>query len=728
MPSSSQFSSSIFVSIFVSIIVSAMVSAAACGGSKVPATAPIADPAEPSARPAGDEPVAAAGKTRPTKPVTNQSLASIGLDPGALDRTTDPCDDFYQFACGGWIQQTEIPADKPLAMRSFVAIDDRNLEYEHTLLEQVRKKPGNDASNDASNDPSARQLGAFYGSCMDEAVIEKAGLSALRPALAAIDKVKDPRSLTAAVAALQASGAAILFVLGPVQDAANARNVIANIDQGGLGLPDRDYYLLDDEPSRAARGAYQVYVESILAMLGHRAVKQEAATIVALETEIAKISKDKVLRRDPRGTYHKIDRGGVAKAMPAFDWDAFWTAVGLKDVKDVTVTSPEFLAGLDKLVANTRPETWRAYLAFHLIHGTAPYLPRWFEDSRFKFESALTGQPEIPPRWRRCVQHTAGALGDLVGQVYVRDRFGNASKTAAEDLVLAIVAAMTDNLDALTWMDPATKAQAKTKLAAMTYQIGYPRKWKTYPIKLDSRTWTANALATRKAERTRQLAKIGRPVDKDDWQVTAPQVDAYYDPQQNGMVFPAGILQPPFYSVESAIPVNLGGIGVVAGHELTHGFDDQGAQYDASGNLANWWQPDTEQQFRQRTRCVIDQYSGYEVNGHTRLNGANTVGENIADIGGVKLALAAYRRLRLAAPDTVVADGFTEDQQFFLGFGQAWCAKMRPDFEKLLATVDVHSPARWRVNGAVSATPEFGTAFHCKAGSKMVPVKQCVVW
>ncbi|HET7499873.1 MAG TPA: M13 family metallopeptidase [Kofleriaceae bacterium] len=679
--------------------------------------APAAGHSEPAPS-AGAQPAEAA-PAAPARPVTIQSLAAIGLDPGALDRAADPCDDFYQFACGGWIKQTEIPADKPLAMRSFVDIEDRNLDYEHGLLEQLRARPG--------DDPGARQLAAFYGSCMDEPAIEKAGLSALRPALAAIDKVKDPRSLTAAIAQLQASGVSALFVLGPTQDSMDARNVIAGIDQGGIGLPDRDYYLKDDEQTRGVRGAYQAYIENTLGAIGHKAARQEAAAIVALETEIARVSKDKVARRDPRGTYHKIDRAGVAKAMPRLDWDALWAALGLKDVKDVTVTSPEFLAGLDKLVAQTRPETWRAYLAFHVTSTYAPVLTRELEETRFKFESALTGQPEMPPRWKRCVGETERALGDLVGQAFVRDRFGGASKSAAEAEVHAIVDAMAANLDQLTWMDPATRTRAKAKLAAMTYQIGYPKKWRTYPFKVDARTWGANAMIARKAEHARQLAKIGKPVDKDDWQMTAPQVNAYYDAQLNGMVFPAGILQPPFYSVESSIPVNLGGMGVVVGHELTHGFDDQGAQYDALGNLASWWQPDTEQQFKQRTKCVIDQYAGYEVSG-TKLNGGNTVGENIADIGGVKLSLAAYRALRRGAPDSVVADGFTEDQQFFLAFGQAWCAKMRPDFERLLATVDVHSPARWRVNGALSATADFGKAFRCRAGSKMVPAKQCVVW
>jgi putative endopeptidase len=701
-------------------MLSILVAVAACGGTKPPATAASQPP--PASPVAADSPVAPAApaSAAPAKPVTKQTLAAIGLDPAALDRTADPCDDFYQFACGGWIAATEIAADKPLAMRSFVAIEDRNLDYEHTLLEQMRTQPG-----DA---PGARQLGTFYGACMNERAIERAGLSALRPLLAAIARISDTRSLTATVAALHASGIAAVFALDPVQDSADARNVIANIDQGGLGLPDRDYYLNDDDASKAVRAAYQTYIESVLTALGQSRPRPAAAAIIALETEIAKVSKDKVARRDPHGMYNKIDRAGVASAMPRFDWEAFFAAIGLSAVRDVTVTSPEFLAGINALLAQTKPETWRSYLAFHLANAVAAVSTKQLEDAQFKLESTLTGQPELPPRWRRCVQRTEEALGDLVSQAFVRDRFAGDSKAAAENQVHAIVAAMARNLDTLSWMDPATRAKAHQKLDAMTYQIGYPRKWKTYSFKLDPGTWTGNALAARKAEHARQLAKIGKPVDKDDWQLTATQVNAYYDPQLNGMVFPAGILQPPFYSVESSIPVNLGGMGMVVGHELTHGFDDQGAQYDALGNLANWWHPETERQFKQRTQCVIDQYSHYEVSGQTKLNGANTVGENIADIGGVKLSLAACRQLRASAPDTVIADGFTEDQQFFLGFGQAWCAKMRPDFEKLLATIDVHSPARWRVNGALSATPEFGKAFHCKAGAKMVPAAQCVVW
>ncbi len=695
---------------------------AACGGKSTPTKLPPppggdGDGSAVTEQPPRDpEPPPA-----PSKPVTNASLASVGLDPGALDRKADPCEDFYEFSCGGWVAKTEIAADKPIAMRSFVEIEDRNLEYLHGVLDKVRAKPA---------DAVEKQLAAYYGSCMDEPAIAKAGVKPIAPMRAWIDSVKDVKSLAKAVAQFHAAGFNVLFAMSPTQDSADARNVIAGIDQGGLGLPDRDYYLKDDAQSKGLKAAYESYVAAMLTALGRKpeVAKADAAAIVALETEIAKISKDKVARRDPKGMYNKIDKAGVAKAMPSFDWATYWTTVGLAKVEGVDVTSPEYLAGLDKLLGATKPETWRAYLTFHLGSKAAPFLTKQLEETQFKFYSALTGQPEMEARWKRCVSATDGALGDLIGQLFVRDRFGGQSKTAAEGYVSAISNAMIANLDALPWMDPATKLKAKDKLKAMSNQIGYPKKWRTYNFKLDPKNWGANALAGRKAARARDLTKIGKPVDREDWDLSAPTVNAFYNPQLNNMVFPAGILQPPFYSVEASIPTNLGAMGVVVGHELTHGFDDQGAQYDAVGNLTNWWLPDTEKQFKSRTQCVIDQYSGYEISDKSKLNGANTVGENIADIGGVKLAFAAYRQLRAPAPDTVVADGFTEDQQFFLGFGQAWCAKMRPDYEKLLATVDVHSPAKWRVNGALQATPEFAKAFRCKMNQKMVPKKQCIVW
>jgi putative endopeptidase len=704
--------------------------AAACGSNKPSTTVPAPPPGshpEPVAeapQPSEEEPPLPA----PTKPVTQKTLAQIGLDPAALDRTADPCTDFYQYACGNWVKTTEIPADKPLAMRSFVDIEDRNLEYMHGILEQLRKDPG----KAPGKDPIGKQLGAFYGACMDEATIEKAGLKPIQPLLATINKVKDVKSLSAAVTQLQLDNVNVLFDMGPTPDAKNARQVITGLDQGGFGLPDRDYYLKDDAQMKKVRSAYEAYAVNLLTIAGRKpdVAKQEAAAIIGLETELAKISKDKVERRDPLTMYNRLERDGVAKAMPSFDWAGFWKALGIAST-EVTVGAPKFFEGLDPLLKSTKPETWRAYLTFHLVANAAPLLTKQLEDAQFQFSSALTGMAEQQPRWKRCVAHTNGALGDLIGQVFVHDKFGGASKTAAVEQIAAIRAAMKANLDGLPWMDQATKDRAFKKLSAMTDQIGYPNKWRTYPFKLDAKTWAANALAARRFEVKRQLAKIGKPDDRDDWYMSAPTVNAYYSAERNGMVFPAGILQPPFYAVDAGVPVNLGAMGVVVGHELTHGFDDQGAQFDADGNMTNWWEAATQNEFKARTSCVIAQYNNYPVgdgSSGAKLNGANTVGENIADIGGVKLALAAYRSLRAPAQDTIIADGFTEDQQFFLGFGQAWCAKMRPDFEQLMATVDVHSPAKWRVNGALQATPDFAKAFRCKAGTAMSPAKQCVVW
>ena len=698
-----------------------LLGAAACGSSAPPPSTPAPAPQPPAQTNDVNTVTEAPPPAAPAKPVTTKSLAAVGLDPDALDRTADPCEDFYQFACGGWIAKTEIPGDKPLAMRSFVAIDDRNLEWEKGLLEAAAAKPG--------DDPVNQKLGTFYASCMDEKARDRDGLASIRPLLQKVDSVHDAKSLGAAVAFLHAHNVGALFGIGSTQDSADATRVIADVEQGGLGLRDRDYYLKDDDQTKKVRTAYHDYIVALLQDAGRPAAAagKQADLVMKLETDLAQISKDKVARRDPKGMYNKIDRAGVAKLMPHFDWDKFMATLGVPSVTDITVGSPDFMSGLDGLMQSTPPDVWRAYLTVAVLRGNSQFLTKKISDQAFAFQAAMTGQKEQEPLWKRCAQLTDGSLGDLLGQAFVRDKFPGNSKSAAEEQVHAIVSAMQANLGALPWMDAATKQKAIDKLGVMAYQIGFPKKWKTYTFKLDRKTFGANANAARKFENDRDLAKIGKPVDKDDWQMTVPQVNAYYDPQLNGMVFPAGILQPPFYSVDASIPVNLGGMGVVVGHELTHGFDDQGAQYDANGNLRDWWQADTEKAFKARTQCVIDEYSQFEVSG-TKLNGANTVGENIADIGGVKLALAAYRSLRAPAPDTVVADGFTEDQQFFLGFGQAWCAKMRPEYEKRAVMLDVHSPAKWRVNGALSSTPDFAKTWGCKAGAKMKPTNQCVVW
>jgi len=697
--------------------------AAACGGSRAPTNNQPAPPA-PGGEPTTGAPAAPeepAADTRPQKPIKNVTLAAIGLDPDALDRKADPCEDFYQFACGGWQAKTEIAADLPIAMRSFVDIELRNEDYLHDVLEKARTSPG--------KDPLLQKLGTYYGACMDEPAIEKAGLAPLKPVLAQIAKIKDAKTLSAAVTAMQPLAMNPLFDFSPTEDFADATKMIGGLDQGGLGLPDRDYYLQDDDKSKALRSTYLEVVTELLVAVGHKpdAAVKGAADVLALETEIAKISQDKVTRRDPKAVYNKIDRAGVEKAMPHFDWDAFFKAVGQPKLVDISVASPAFLSGLDALIVKTPPAVWRDHFTLRALASSAQLLPKKIVDIQFKLQQALAGATEQRARWKRCVDLTDSALGEVLGQVYVRDKFPGNSKTAAEEQIKAISAAMKANLDALPWMDAATKAKAHDKLNAMAYQIGYPSKWRQYTFKISPKTLAANAFAARRFEHARKMGKIGKPVDREDWDFSPPTVNAFYNPLHNKMMFPAGILQTPFYQVDHSIAVNLGAMGMVVGHELTHGFDDQGSQFDAVGNMSNWWQPATEQQFKARTQCVVDQYSRYDAGGG-KLNGKLTLGENIADIGGIKLALAAYRQLRSTAPDTDVADGFTEDQQFFLAFGQAWCSKMRPEYEAMLVTIDPHSPPRWRVNGTASATPEFARAFHCKAGAKMRPANACVVW
>ncbi len=703
--------------------------AAACGGgtTAAPTTPPTAPPADTTAMPTPPPtaPPAPVDTQLPpltsNKPVTNKSLASIGLDPTLMDKSVDPCDDFFEFACGSYVKNTVIPDDKAMAMRSFVDIGDKNLDYLHGILETAKTNPG--------KDKLMQRVGAFYASCLDEAGAEKRGIAPIKPLLAQIKAVKDPATLAAAVTAMHASGLRVLFDAASEQDPGDATKVIGAIGQGGLGLPEREFYLDKSDAMQKLRDAYVAYVTSALGSAGYKPdeAAARAQDVLALETEIAKSHKTRVESRDPVGTYNKIDRTGLVKAMPHFAWDKYFAALGVPKLQDIDTSTPAYLAKLDELMTTQKPEVWRAYLTAHLVASTAPLLTKEIDDAAFAFGQNFSGQKQQEPRWKRCVRSVDHNLGEDIGQIFVRDRFPGDSKKAAEEEVAAIIKAMSDNLDALPWMDAQTKAKAKEKLATINPKIGYPKKWRDYKFHVDPHDFFGNVIAARKAEVVRDWTKVGKPVDKGEFGMSAPTVNAYYNPSLNEIVFPAGILQPPFYSLDASIPVNLGGMGMVVGHELTHGFDDQGAQYDALGNLKSWWQPDTEKLFKQRTQCVIDQYSKYEISG-VHLNGGATVGENIADIGGVKLALAAYRSLRASAPDTVVADGFSEDQQFFLSFGQSWCAKGRPEMEKARAQTDPHSPARWRVDGTLSATPEFSRAWSCKLGAKMRPANACVVW
>jgi putative endopeptidase len=650
-------------------------------------------------------------------------LAAVGLDEAAIDRSADPCQDFYQFACGNWIAKAQIPADRPMTSRGFIAITDRNEEALRQILEEAKTKPG--------DDPVTQKIGAYYGACMDEAAVEKQGMKGIAPLLDTVKKVSDKKTLLKALTELHRRKIWALFSVAEEQDFKDATRMLAQLDQNGLGLPDRDYYLPDAkgvDKHKAIRDTYLGHVEKMLGLAGVKDAKKAADEILALETEIAKVSKTRVERRDPAGIYNKIDRPGLAKVAPGLDWEAYFKAVGLPDAKDVNVTSVPFFEGVEKLVASTKPAVWKNYLTWHVLKSTAPLLHKAVEDEAFRMESAITGQKEQRPRWKRCVAATDAALGEALAQPFVKKHFTPASKEATEKYVAEVSRAFAEEVQKLDWMDQATKEKAREKLSKMAYLIGYPSKFRTYDFKVDAASWTATGLAARTFDLEYKLSKIGKPVDRERWGMSPPTVNAYYRGTMNHMVFPAGILQPPFFDVKAHVPVNLGAMGMVVGHELTHGFDDKGSKFDAQGNLTNWWTDGVRRSFTAKTDCIVKQYAEYEVLPGVKLDGKLTLGENIADNAGVMLAFQAYRALRKGAEEVLVAGGFTEDQQFFLSAGQIWCTKMSEEMARLRAATDTHSHPRYRVNGSLSNLPTFSEAFQCKEGAAMRRKDACAVW
>ncbi|HEY3665685.1 MAG TPA: M13 family metallopeptidase, partial [Polyangiaceae bacterium] len=478
-----------------------------------------------------------------------------------MDRGQDPCGDFYQYACGNWLKNVQIPADEPAWSRSFNEIQKRNELALKRILEDA-EKPG-------ATDPVTQKLGAYFGACMDEAAADKAGATPIRALLSKAGSVKDSKSLSAVVTALHRSGIFPLFDVSPTQDADDATRWIADLDQSGLGLPDRDYYLREDDASQKLRATYREHVARLLELtgLGKARAATASADVLAFETELAKISKTKVERRDPKGMFNRLNREGVAKALPGFDWDGYWQGLGFPATQSIAVTAPKYFEGLQALIATTKPAVWQSYLSWQVVHSTAKLLSKPFVDEAFRLQQALTGQPELPPRWRRCVHATDDALGELLAQPYVKDYFPGDSKQSAQTMALAISSAMDSNLNKLDWMDEATRARAHEKLTALAYLIGYPNKWKSYDYAVDPKAYAQNALASRGFELKRELTKVGKTVDRQEWQMTPPTVNAYYDPQRNQMVFPAGILQPPFYGINQGLAVNAGAIGMVIGHE-----------------------------------------------------------------------------------------------------------------------------------------------------------------
>lgn len=688
---------------------------ASCGSQQAAVPPPTPAPTPQQGPVIGDDPV----DEGPA--VVETTLASVGLDATALDKTADPCQDFFQFACGGWLEATEIPADRGRYSR-FNEIHDRNIEVLRKILEA--------AAQAKTSDPVTKAIGSYYGACMNEAAIEKAGLSGIEPLLEAARSVRNERTLFKALIPFHTRGIWPLFNIGPEADFKDSGMMILFVDQGGLGLPDRDYYLEDKKEIAKVRELYKKHVARMLELSGYkkRRAQRAAKSIFAIEKALAKVSMSRVERRDPAAIYHKVDRAGLAKLVPDFPWNVYFKALDYPAIQEISVTAPEFFKRLNDIYGDFPRRAWRDYLTWHALHATAPTLPKKFVDEDFVLTSALTGAESLRPRWKRCVAAVDGALGEYLAQPFVDQMFAGESKTAAETMVREIKAAFRTVVTDIDWMTPETKKRALEKLGTMADLIGYPATWKTYDFPITPDNYAKNSLAARRFETHRDLGKVGKPTDRSEWFMTPQTVNAYYNPLSNQMVFPAGILQPPFFGADRHVAANLGAIGMVVGHELTHGFDDSGAKFDAEGNMKNWWQEADKKQFEEKGACVVDQYSAYEPLEGLHLNGELTLGENIADMGGVKLAFLAYRNMRAGADEVYVADGFTEDQQFFIAVGQAWCSKSREEDVRRRVLTDPHSPPRFRVIGALSNLPELAEAFSCEAGTPMHPTNTCEVW
>jgi putative endopeptidase len=654
--------------------------------------------------------------------------AAPGIDPTAVKREVDPCTDFYEFACRGWLDRTPIPADRGRWVRSFSVMEEENKAKLRAIL---------DAAAAGKVDPEDRhgqQVADLYAACMDEPAVEQHGLKSLLVEWKRLDAVKDAASLATAVGRLHATGSGVLFDLGSVQDARDATQVIGSIAQGGLSLPDRDYYLNADEKSAAIRKDFLAHVEAQLRTAGVPASRAagEARAILALETAMAGSHWTRVEQRDPERTYNRLDLAGLKKAAPRFAWDRYLAAVGTPGLTAFTATTPKALEKLDALLRATPPATWQAYLRWHLLASAADAraLPRSLSEPAFWFQArSFSGTKAMPERWKHCVELTDASMGEALGQAYVRRHFGGDAKARALTLVGGIQQAMAKRIDGLSWMDDATRAKAKEKLAAVDNKIAYPASWRSYDgLTILRGDFLASQRAASAFEVRRKLARIGKPLDRTEWQMSPPMVNAYYEPALNEMAFPAGILQPPFYTLGANDAVNYGAIGLVVGHELTHGFDDEGRQYDARGNLSDWWSKPVAAEFDRRAECVARQYDGYTAVDELKVNGKLTLGENLADLGGLKLAFAAYRASRAGQPEEAPVGGFSADQQFFLAHAQAWCGHARPELARKRALTDPHSPPRWRVNGPLANLAEFAAAFQCGPGAPMVRAERCDIW
>jgi endothelin-converting enzyme/putative endopeptidase len=649
------------------------------------------------------------------------SVAQNGFDVTHLDTSVSPCTNFYQYACGNWLKNNPIPPDQSSWGR-FDALHERNQRILQDILQTASAK---------SNKTSIEQkIGDYFGSCMDEKGIDAKGTEPLKPVLERIAKLPDKAALTAELIRLHRDGVGAMFLFSSGQDFKDATEMIANVDQGGLGMPERDYYFKTDPKSVELRQKYVAHVQKMFALLGDSSEKAaaKAKTVMTIETGLAKGSLDVTTRRDPSKIYHRMPLKELAAMAPSLQWTKYFEGIGTPPITTLNVAVPDFFKQLESILKTVSLEDWKVYLSWQALHAAAPLLPQSFVNENFGFYGkTLTGAKELRPRWKRCVQYTDTDLGEALGQKYVELTFGPQAKERMLKMVAALGRALEKDIKEIDWMTPETKKRALEKLHAISDKIGYPEKWREYTYDVKRGDALGNSFRANAFEFKRQIAKIGKPVDKKEWLMTPPTVNAYYDPQMNNINFPAGILQPPFYDSKLDDPVNFGAIGAVIGHEMTHGFDDQGRQFDAEGNLKDWWTASDAKEFEKRASCFEKQYGEYTVSEDLKLNGKLTLGENVADNGGLRIAYMGLVDVLGGKRDK--KDGYTPEQRMFLGFAQIWCSNQTPEVDRLRAQTDPHSLPQYRVNGTVSNMPEFQKAFACAAGQPMVRAgNACRVW
>jgi len=650
-----------------------------------------------------------------------------GLDKRFIDAGADPCIDFFKYACGNFIKYYPIPKDRS-GYGVGAMVNDRNEYILHTMLEKA-------SAGGADRTANEQKIGDYYSSCMDVDAINKKGLQPLQADLNRIAALKNKKELTPLLAHFQLINANAFLGFGEQQDFKDATKQIALVDQGGMGLPERDYYFRTGEAAEKTRKEYVQHIANMLKLMGEpeAAAASDAQKIMQLETALAKASYDIVTQRDPNKVYHLMPVSDLQKLTPEIEWTKFLADAGAPGTTELNVTNPDFFKGLNELLKSTDMETIKAYLRWQLINGVPSIsLPAAFDAENFAFYAhKLRGQPEQRARWKRCVQATDGALGEALGQVYVAQEFSPASKEATVQMVKDIETAMDEDIDTLDWMSAETKVRAKAKLHAVADKIGYPDHWRDYSkLRVERDDAFGNAQRAVVFENNRQIAKIGKPVDRGEWGMSPPTVDAYYNPSMNDINFPAGILQPPLWDPKATDAENYGHIGGVVGHELTHGFDDEGRQFDGRGNLSDWWTAEDEKKFIEKADCTVKEYGNFVAVDDVKVNGKLTLGENTADNGGLRLAFMAFledaKRKNIDLSEK--QDGYTPIQQFFLGHGQTWCGDTRPEQLRTQVQTDPHSPRQFRVNGVVQNMPEFGKAFGCKPGQPMMPVNACRVW